>query len=539
MNAVLPRLAAEAAASPAADDAMRREALGLLQIGRGSEALQVMERAVELAPLDARNFLLAGLALQALGRHGAALAYLARAVTLNGSIPEALNAQGLSHMHLQQFAEAEQALRRVTVQSPGWWRGWFNLGLNFQRQSRHAESGSCFQRAAELSPEEAEPRSALGTAFLFQRRPADAEANCRAALARRPNFVEAMANLGLALREQNRLEEARATYDEALALEPEHAQLRWNMALVDLLRGDFAAGWTGFETRWRVPGFPSSPRGFAQPLWRGEPLAGRRLLLHAEQGFGDTIQMLRYLPAIAAMGGEVVLEVQGPLLPLAQAMMPPGMNLVARGDTLPAFDLHCPLMSLPMAFATRPDTIPLTEGYLRLPEGVAARWAQRLPRQAGRPRVGLVWAGRPTHSNDANRSLPSGFLAPLLALKGLDFVSLQVGPRAVEVNSPDFAGRVEDLSADLTDFLQTAGAVSRCDLVLGVDTSVVHLAGALGTPCLVMLPFAPDWRWMLGRDDSPWYSSLRLTRQRWAGDWARPIEDAVLRCRDLMHPTGP
>ncbi|RYI99449.1 MAG: hypothetical protein EON47_16760, partial [Acetobacteraceae bacterium] len=310
------------------------------------------------------------------------------------------------------------------------------------------------------------------------------------------------------------------------------AETRWNLAVTDFLRGGWAAAWDGAEWRWHVPGFPARPRGFAQPLWQGEPAPGRTLLLHAEQGFGDTLMMLRYLPLAAASGARLLLELPPALLPLA-ADLP--AEVIPEGTPLPAFDLHCPLLSLPRAFATRPDSIPAAP-HLTPPASSATRWETRLPADGGPPRIGLVWAGRPSHANDANRSIGLAALAPLLALPGLRFCALQVGPRTAEIASLGLAPQLEDLSPLLTDFGETAAALVRLDLLVTVDTAVLHLAGALGVKFLALLPFAPDWRWLPGRDDTPWYPSGRLLRQSAPGDWSGPIAALAAALADLALP---
>ena len=500
--------------------------------GDRHKALELFSRAIALAPACARAWAGAGLALQAVGRPGEATAALCHARVLDPALAPARNALGTLFLARGLLMEALAEFTAATEAAPGWWMPWVNRGLVAQRADDAAAALAPLQHGTTLAPDQAEAWHGLGTALQLLHRDAEAEAALRHALALDPAHLLAQANLGRALRAQNRLEEAAAAYHAALALRPDHAETRWNLAVVDFLRGEWASAWDGAEWRWRVPGFPARPRGFAQPLWQGEPASGRTLLLHAEQGFGDTLMMLRWLPHAAASGARLLLELPPALLPLTAGLP---AQIIPEGTALPAFDLHCPLLSLPRAFATTPGTIPAAP-YLTPPPDAATRWAQRLPVDGGPPRVGLVWAGRPSHTNDANRSIGLAALAPLLAMPGLRFCALQVGPRAAEIAHLGLGPQLEDLSPLLGDFGETAAALTRLDLLVTVDTAVLHLAGALGMRFLAMLPFAPDWRWLPGRDDTPWYPSGRLLRQSAPGDWSAPVAALAAALADLAVP---
>src|ERR1043166_9096789 len=283
--------------------------------------------------------------------------------------------------------------------------------------------------------------------------------------------------------------------------------------MLHLLRGNFSAGWEKYEARWNLGDL--LPREFKQPQWRGEPLGGKTILLHAEQGFGDTIQFLCYLPLVAARGGKVILEIQKPLIPLVTPSA--GVTVIASGDPLPPFDLHCPLLSLPRAFATTLQNIPASVPYLAPAAERVAHWRARIGDAPGL-KVGIVWAGSPIHRNDRHRSIPVEKFKPLFELAGARFFSLQVGARAADRTAVEPVP-VTDLAGELTDFGETAAAVANLDLIISADTALVHLAGALNKPVWTLLPFAPDWRWLLARSDSPWYPSMRLFRQTRHGDW--------------------
>jgi hypothetical protein len=346
-----------------------------------------------------------------------------------------------------------------------------------------------------------------------------------------PNNARARACLAREQVALGDLSGADASLRRALAIDPTLVEARLNRALLDLLHGRLAEGFSGYELRWQAPGFTSRPRGFGQPQWRGEAFAGRTLLLHAEQGFGDTIQFCRYVPPVAGRaareGGRVVLEVQPALLPLLQNRFP-GVAVLPSGERLPVFDMHCPLLGLPAAFRTELSTIPPPAPDFSADPARVAAWRARLGGGAA-PRIGLAWSGSPAHWDDAARSIA---LARLLPLRGtgarLFALQPEVRPadRAVLTAAPD----IVDVGGALTDFAETAAAISALDLVVAVDTSVVHLAATLGRPTWVLLPFAPDWRWLLEREDSPWYPSVRLFRQPKLGDW-----DSVVRrvCAEL------
>jgi Flp pilus assembly protein TadD len=508
--------------------ALCRAAVACRRGGDPQLALELLERAITLDPDDAVAAAEAGLTLMALGRPGEAMARLRRAIFLSPGLAGARDAlgvellrRGLAASAVEQFAAAVQA-------RPDQWSLHLNLGLAHQRAGNVDAALTALAVATRCAPGDATCWNALGTALHLAGRSAEAVGAYRTALELRPDFSDALGNLGCALRATGQPEAAVDCYDRVLSARPDYPEARWNRALAKLSLGHLADAWEDHEWRWRVPGFPSAPRGFTAPLWNGEAIAGQRILLHAEQGFGDTLQALRYVPLVAARGAEVVLEVPRELLRLALRVAGAAVVL-ARGEALPAHDVQAPLLSLPRAFATTLATIPAGVPYLSPPDADAARWQNRLG-GLQHPRVGLVWAGRSTHGNDANRSLSLAALTPLLGVPGVSFVSLQAGPRGTELAALP-PGLVSDVASHLQDFGDTAAAVASLDMLVSVDTAVVHLAGALGRPVHVLLPFAPDWRWLLERSDSPWYPTLHLHRQTAPGDWSTPLAEvaAVLR----------
>ncbi|MFT4254051.1 MAG: tetratricopeptide repeat protein, partial [Caulobacter sp.] len=376
-----------------------------------------------------------------------------------------------------------------------------------------------FAAALDLDPDFTQARLNLGNLLVRLGDPQAAVGCYHAVLEAAPNYALAEMNLGVALTALNRHEEAVQAYDRALAVAPAFHEARYRKALQLLRLGRFDESWPLHEARWNCAGH--MPRPYAdKPYWTGdEDIAGETLLVYAEQGFGDTLQFCRYLPLLAARGAEIVLHADPKLRPLLEGAS--GVKaLVSEGEARPAFDRHVSLMSLPLALRTTPDAIPGAGGYLVPPEDRTRHWAGRLPR-TGRRRVGLAWSGNPEHHDDHNRSLPTD-LAFELARGGVELVCLQTQLRPGDAEAMARCG-VVDLVAEVGDFADTAALAASCDLVISVDTSVAHLAGALGLPLWVMLPFSADWRWMEDETACPWYASATLFRQRAIGDWAEVV----------------
>ena len=390
---------------------------------------------------------------------------------------------------------------------------------------RFEQSLTDIQRAFELDPDNAE---ICNNAGVFLRRLDRGEefpiAWFDRAIERKPDFVIAYQNKGYALGRLHRFAEAFATYDALRAIDPDNAEGEWSVSLLHLLTGNFEAGWRGREARFRVPGLPLVNYQLSQPLWLGqEPIAGKIILIHTDEGIGDTIHFARYVPMVAAKGARVILIAAEALCRLLARL--PGVSecLPMAGDWVIGFDMYCPISSLPLAFGTTLDTIPATIPYLPAPEPAQVQaWEARLGPH-DKLRVGLTWSGNPKHKDDHNRSLSLHALAPLLDCDAT-FVSLQKDPRPEDKATLRERPDILDLTAHLTDFNETAALVSCLDLVITVDTSVAHLAGGLACPTWIILPYTPDYRWMLDRDDSPWYPTVRLFRQSKRRDYDSVIE---------------
>jgi hypothetical protein len=378
---------------------------------------------------------------------------------------------------------------------------------------QYEEAIEAGRRALALTPDDPIVHNGIGANLSSLGRASEAVDAYRRALAINPNYYECWANLAHAQQLLLRLDEAADSYRHALGIQYDYPQAQCAAGMLALLRGDFANGFTQFEWRWRLKSM--IPRDFKEPRWQGEPLVGKTILLHAEQGAGDTIQCLRFVPQVEARGGRLLLELPQTLMRLATSLEGGG-EIIAQGRKPPPFDVHCAFMSLPRVLGTTLDTLPAKVPYLHADPALIERWARRLAGTGSGLKVGIAWAGNPKHAGDRRRSIPLERLAPILDVPGIRFYSLQVGERAgdlARLPGAQARDKVVDLAPELTSYAETAALLAHLDLLVSVDTSVVHLAGALGRPCWVMMPFSPDWRWLLERDDSFWYPTLRLFRQ--------------------------
>lgn len=492
----------------------------LQALGRAQEALASHDKAVALRPSDADAIYGQGNALQALAQVAEAIARYDAVLALKDDHAEAWSSRGNALRRLGRLDEALTSHDRAIALKPASADAHHNRAAALVAAGRLDEALQSYDRALALKPDHAAALSGRGTALRDLGQLDAALASYDRALELAPGDADTWSNRGILLQGLLRLEESIASYDRAIALNPEHIGAQWNRANALLLSGDFERGWPAYEWRWR-----SRPPGAADRWFGDQPVKGRHIFLRAEQGLGDTIQFARYAPLLQANGAKVTLAVQPPLRRLL-ATLAPGFEVVAGREG--GIDLGCPLLSLPLVFGTTLDTIPAPPRYLAAEEDLVAAWRARLPSDS-KQRIGLAWSGNPNHRNDRNRSLPLAALEPLLDIDA-HFVSLQK-----DVPERD-AATIERLklirvSDDLRDFTDTAALIEALDLVITVDTSVAHLAGALGKPVWILLPFSPDWRWLTGRDDSPWYPSARLFRQAAPGEWT----DVVRRVGEALR----
>lgn len=480
--------------------------MALRRLGRLEEALKAYDKALLFAPEDAAIWTDMGHVLTEAERYEESALSFEHALKLDSRLPEAAGGRG---------------------------RALFHLG-------RYDEALTCFDLANELRANDPEFVHGRAYCLLHLNRLDEGFVETNRALVLNPGNIEAHNNLAVILQSRGRYAEAIVHFRAALALRPDHAMTRWNLALLHLLLGDFEAGWAGREWRWKVPSLGLKEQRFWQPKWLGDaPLGGKTVLLHSDEGLGDALQFARYATMVAARGARVILQVQDSICPVLRGMSGVAECLPRSSALVPEFDLHCPLSSLPLAFGTRLETIPSAVPYLPAPPPARRQfWDDRLGRRDDRLRVGLVWSGNPAHKNDWNRSTTLAMLAPLLDLE-VNFVSLQKEVRDQDRAMLRERGEIVDPTGDLTDFAETAALVSCLDLVISVDTSVAHLAGALACPVWILLPFNPDFRWLLGRDDSPWYPTARLFRQSETRDYGPVVERVRLELAKMIAARRP
>ena len=414
-------------------------------------------------------------------------------------------------------AAAETIYREVLALQPGNALAQHFLGVIHYQRGEIAVALPLLERAVAAQPSEAEFHNNLGLALAAADREGEAIAEYHATLALKPDHAIAWNNLGIALQAQNNVRAGIDAFRHALALMPDFARARWNLALALLLDGQFAEGWREYEIRLALPELGGNLRRFPGPVWEGPARSGETVLVHIEQGLGDTVQFARYATLLAAAGSRCVIHCPQALEPLLATI--PGVAQVSlEGEPLPAYDAYLPLLSLPRVFGTTAQTIPATVPYLAIADAKRAVARARVAQSGARRRIGLCWAGNPANPNDRNRSLPLATLAPLFAVPGITWFSLQAGDAAAQLAATSAAAHVVPLPRG-TALADTAALIAELDLIVTCDTGITHLAGALARPTWALLPFAPDWRWQLDRDDSSWYPTLRLFRQSRPRDW--------------------
>jgi Flp pilus assembly protein TadD len=518
------------------EDAERHNTLGaaLLGQGRAAEAEAAFRAAVRLRPdsPEAHNNL--GSALGDQGRLAEAESAYRAALHLRPDYAEAHNNLGSALSWQNRLAEAEAEYREAVRLRPDFAAAHNYLGNVFRKQGRLAEAEAAYREAVRLRPDYAEAHSNLGVALRDLDHLTEAESACREAVRLRPDSAEARTNLGNALRDLGRLDEAEAAYREALRLRAGYAEAHNNLGMLLLSLGRFGEGWAEYDWRWQVRG--QSRPAFGGPAWGGEPLSGGTLLLWAEQGLGDTLQFVRYAALVKERVGAIVLECPPALIPLLSHCA--GIDrLVGRGAPLPPFDAHAPLAGLPRLVGTTAETIPAPVPYLAADPERARRWRAELAGLLGY-KVGIAWQGNPNIPYDRRRSFPLAALEPLARLSGVHLVVLQKGhgreqlPAAADWPLTDLAQRLDEEAGA---FVDTAAVLAGLDLVVTCDSALAHLAGALGAACWVALPHAADWRWLLGREDSPWYPTLRLFRQSQPGDWGDVFARMAAALRERLN----
>jgi tetratricopeptide (TPR) repeat protein len=514
--------------------------VALLGLDQPTEAINSLQHAVQLKPELASAHVSLGLALRRCQRLEEAAVSLREAIRLDPNLVEAF--VNLGHVLGQQgqVEEAQTLYAEAQRLQPDYVQNQWNLGGVLRAQGRLKEALAAFHTVILLKPGHSGAHLQLGTVYQLQGRLEEALAAYRQALELQPGFAEAHLALGTVYHQQGRLEEALAADRRAMQLKPDYARAHYNSALAWLPLGNFEEGWAEFEWRWQVPNFPyAPPRIVSKPRWDGSLLSGRTILLQTELGLGDAIHFARYARLLKAQGATVIVQCQRPLLRLLACC--PGIDhIVARGDPLPPFDVWSGLMSLPYHFKTSLDTVPAEVPYLWADDALVEHWRQELAVLSGF-KIGIAWRGGPD-ADGQQRCIPLTAFAPLAALPGVRLVSVQKGPGTEQVSPlaghwplTDLSGRLDEASGP---FMDTAALMKSLDLVVTADTSIPHLAGALGVPVWVALPKVSDWRWMLEREDSPWYPTMRLFRQERTDEWGPVFERIAEAVRQRMASTS-
>jgi tetratricopeptide (TPR) repeat protein len=515
---------------------LQRQAFSSFQQGDLDTTERLCAEILEQRPRDFDALHLLGMLNFQRHRMVEALHFLSEALRFNSSSVDAMSNFGLALHTTGRYDEAIASFRNALRLAPDHPEILYNLGNACLALDRVADALSSYDGVLANAPGHVGALVNRGNTLLRLNRPVEAMASYDKALAAMPGHPQILTNRGHALRRLDRPVEALAHFEAALASAPEFAEAHFEAAMTRLTLGDFEAGWKAYEWRWKTGAFVRHRRPFQAPPWLGDqPISGKTILLHAEQGFGDTIQFIRYASLLAGRNAKVICEVQPELQPLLSQLE--GVTVVAAGAPLPAFDLHCPLLSLPLASGTRIETIPAAVPYLAAPAERVAYWRDRLP--AGSPRAGFVWSGQPSHKNDRNRSIALSRFAALFRNSLIRCVSLQSDLRGEDSEAMRELPDLVHLGGGFRDFADTAAVISLLDVVVSVDTAVAHLAGALGKPVVILLPYAADFRWMRNRVDSPWYPTAELFRQPASGDWDSVIARVGERLRQLTSPPSP
>lgn len=425
--------------------------------------------------------------------------------------------QGIALQDEGKHDEAIPCYQKAIELNRGFAPAYYNLGVALQKKGKPDEAFLCYQMAIDFNSAYAEAYYNQGIILKEKGRLDEAATYFEMALQSKPAYAGAYYNLGSIQIAKGKFDEALSLYRKTIELNPDYTEAHWNIALVNLLYGNFSEGWKGYEWRWKLKEI-AVEHDFNRPAWDGSDIKGQTILLHAEQGLGDTIQFIRYAPLVASRGAKVIVECQKELVSLLQNNNNM-YQIIGQGSHLPEFDIHCPLLRLPLVFRTTLENIPSSVPYIAVNSVLVQKWRDKLKPDHSKLKIGLAWSGDPGMKDDINRSCSLEVFSPLANVESISFYSLQKGEAAEQAKNPPEGLKITDYTEELKDFSDTAALIENLDLVISVDSAVAHLAGAIGKPVWTLIPFVPDWRWMLNREDSPWYPTMRLFRQSTRGDW--------------------
>ena len=498
-------------------------------------AASYLRKAIHLSPKNPDNYNNLGVILKGMGRIDEAIECFRNAIKYNENFINAHYNLGNALKTRGNFDDAVASYQTALRLDPKDSEAWNNLGNVLKEMGKLDEAISCYDKAVHINPNFALAYSNMGTVYqdhgLFDK----AYEHYQKALSIDPKSSSALNNMGVAFREEGLLDEAMTYCDKAIAADNDDAEAYWNRGITCLIGGKFIEGWQNYEWRFRKKDVMVIERNISQPRWMGQDITGQTILLYAEQGLGDAVQFIRYAPLVAERGAHVVVECQKELVKLVQHVKGVG-EVVQKGQKIPAVDVWCPLLSLPLLFSTTLDTIPANIPYLQVSQELKHAWEQKVLDDPAGFRVGIVWAGNPKYRHDRLRSCPLKLIAKLQNIKGIVFYSLQKDATTIPAQSFNHKIFI-DYMDEVRDFSDTAALIENLDLVISVDTAVAHVAGALGKKVWTLLRSAPDWRWMLHRSDSPWYPTMRLFRQPKQGEWESVIDEVLIELqREISSP---
>jgi tetratricopeptide (TPR) repeat protein len=500
------------------------------------QAIKFYQKALQSDPALVSAYYNLGSIFQEKGQPDEAVTYYQKALELDTTLADVWNAMGIIFQEKGLLAEAIKHYKKAVELNPDLADAYYNLGKAFWEEGQCDGAMTYYQKALQLNPNSAETYNNLGFCLQAKGHPEKALVYFQRAIGLNPHFAEAYYNLALYYHDRNLPDEAVEYYRKAVENKPDFVNAHWNMACALLLAGKFEQGWKEYEWRWKLKDhrgrtFPSSA------LWDGSDISGRTVLLHAEQGFGDAIQFIRYAPLVAERGARVIVQCPEEVVSLFRTVKGVAQVFSERVQ-LPEFDLQCPLLSLPRVFGTTPGTIPVNIPYIAADALSVEEWKQRLQHDGSTLKAGLVWTGRSNVKRERDRSCSLELFSPLSRINGITFYSLQKGRGAEQVKTPPLTMHLVDYTEEIKDFADTAALIANLDLVISVDTAAAHLAGALGKPVWTLLPFVPDWRWMLKREDNPWYPTMRLFRQPAPGSWEAVIRNIERDLENLLLRSG-
>lgn len=525
------------------DDPRNSDALAMLgtlntQRGNTDTGVRLIDESLALTPNQPVAWFNRGNALQAVDRISEAIESFVKAANYDPSFTAAHIALGKIFARSERHREALLCFDRAVACDPKDKEVFFRRAVSLAGTRQFEKALVDLEQAMMLDPESLDIRNSYGNVLASLGRTEEALRAYDDVLARDPDYAETYSNRASSLFSMNRIDEAIESLHKAIALKPDYADAHWNLGLILLTLGQFKEGWSEYEWRWQQKKNLPLRRKSDRPVWKGEPIEGKTILLYPEQGLGDSIHFSRYAGLAAAQGANVLLEAPTGLFRLFESLEGPAA-LVKSGDPIPAYDYLASLMSLPHIFGTTLETIPATIPYLFATPDQKRRWAEKLGGKHS-IRIGIAWSGSANHFRDRMRSVP----ANLLISKLTDVAGCSLHVLQKEYREPDQAflqanpALVMRHETDLTDFADTAGLIANLDLVITVDTSIAHLAGAMGKPVWILLSSAPDYRWLLKRDDSPWYPTARLFRQSTPGNWSEPIERIAAALRAFIDSSG-